>query len=237
MKQTANPVYFVALSHPIMKTLERNLDEAKTKKEFKQVLWVYDFWGWLTERKAARNVLKLADIKNGAAVLDVACGTGEMLENIVALNPDGKNIGIDLSPDMLTKAREKLNKAAKGNFELHEGSVLKLDFPENSFDILINNYMVDLMPLETFDTIANEFFSVLKPNGIIVISTFSFGTKKIHRFWYWVAKRFPGLLTGCRPVSFKSHLIKAGFKIEKDMEISQNTFPSEVIKARKMGGV
>lgn len=217
-----------------MKVLERNFDETKTKKEFKQVLWIYDFWGWLTERKAARNVLKLADIKNGNTILDVACGTGEMLEKIVKLNPDGRNIGIDLSSDMLIKAREKLNMINKGNFELQEGNVLNLDFPENTFDILINNYMVDLMPLETFDKIANQFFRVLKPNGKIVISTFSFGTKRIHRFWYWLAKNFPDLLTGCRPVSFKDYLINAGFEIEKNIEISQNTFPSEIIKARKM---
>ena len=46
-----------------MKVLERNFDETRTKKEFKKVLWIYDFWGWITERKAARYVLKLADIK------------------------------------------------------------------------------------------------------------------------------------------------------------------------------
>jgi len=49
-----------------------------------------------------------------------------------------------------------------------------------------------------------------------------------------LAQRFPDLLTGCRPVSFKKNLIRAGFAIEKDLEISQNTFPSEIIKARKV---
>ncbi len=218
-----------------MKLLERKFNESKIKDEFKKVLWIYDFWGKLTETKAAQNALKLADINNGNAILDVACGTGEMLEKIIKLNPDGNNIGVDLSPDMISKARGKLDKINKGNFELREGNALNLDFSENSFDILINSYMVDLMPLETFDKIANEFFRVLRPNGIIVISTFSFGTRKIHRFWYWMAKKFPGLLTGCRPVSFRNYLIKAGFKIEREMEISQNTFPSKIIKARKPG--
>lgn len=217
-----------------MKVLERGLNERKTKKEFKRVLWIYDFWGRLTEKKAARNVLKLADIKNGSTLLDVACGTGEMLEKIVRINPDGTNIGVDLSPDMLTKAKRKLSTIDRGNFELQEGNALHLDFPENTFDIVINNYMVDLMPLETFDKIAEQFFNILKPNGKIVISTFSFGTNKVHKFWYWLAKTFPSLLTGCRPVSFKNHLIKAGFEIITILEVSQNTFPSEVIEARKV---
>jgi ubiquinone/menaquinone biosynthesis C-methylase UbiE len=173
-----------------MKVLKRNLDEAKTKKEFSKVLWVYDLWGWLTERKAAKKALELANITNGSAILDVACGTGEMLRNIVEINPDGKNVGIDLSPEMLAKTREKLHKINSGNFELREGNALHLEFTDHTFDTLINSYMVDLMPQDTFNKIASEFYRVLKPKGILVISTFSFGTKKMHKFWYWLAKNF-----------------------------------------------
>jgi ubiquinone/menaquinone biosynthesis C-methylase UbiE len=107
------------------------------------------------------------------------------------------------------------------------------DFNDNTFDILINDFMVDLMPQEYFDKIAREFHRVLKPQGTLIVATFSFGKKKINQFWLWIAKHFPGLLTGCRPVSFKGNVIQAGFTIEADLEISQNTFPSEIIKARK----
>ncbi len=103
----------------------------------------------------------------------------------------------------------------------------------NFFDLVINNFMIDLMPEETFDKIAQEFYRVLKPGGIVVISIFSFGKKRVNKFWLWVADNFPELLTGCRPVSFTTHLIKAGFKIENEIELSQNTFPSLVIKAQK----
>jgi ubiquinone/menaquinone biosynthesis C-methylase UbiE len=147
-------------------------------------------------------------------------------------NPGGLNIGIDLSPDMLSKARKRL-KNIVGKYELYEGDVLNLNYQDNSFDIIINNFMVDLMPLESFNKIAQEFYRVLKPNGTIVISTFSFGKKKINRIWIWIAKKLPDLLTGCRPISFRENLINAGFDIEKDLEISHNTFPSEIIKAKK----
>ena len=215
-----------------MKVLTRTLDEEQTIREFKKVLWVYDFWGRFTESKAAGKVLELADITNGDAVLDVACGTGEMLEKVVALNPDGENAGVDLSPDMLAKATKKLSKTGN-KVDLKENSAMKLDFSDHRFDVLINNYMVDLLPVDTFGTIANEFFRVLKPGGKVVMSTFSFGTRKVHRFWFWVAKHFPALLTGCRPVSFKKYLEKAGFTIEQDIEISQNTFSSQVLLAVK----
>ncbi len=216
-----------------MKVLDRKLDTAKTKEEYRRMLWIYDFWGWLTERKAAKKVLKLASIKDGYSVLDAACGTGEMLKNIVKSNPNGENIGIDISHQMLSKASKKLSKFNKGNYKLLEGDVLSLDFSDNSFNVLINSYMIDLLPVETFNKIASEFYRVLKTNGVVVISTFSFGNRSFHRFWYWVAKWAPSLLTGCRPVRFKDYLIKAGFKIEKIIEVSQNTFPSQIIMGRK----
>lgn len=216
-----------------MKVLERKLDKAKTKKSYKKVVWFYNIWSWLTESKAAKKVIELAEIEDRKRILEVACGTGFVFEQIVHRNPNGENIGIDLSPDMLDKARKRLKKESD-NFELKEGNALNLKFDDNAFDILINNFMVDLMPQEDFDRIAQEFRRVLKPKGVLVISTFSFGKKRVNRIWLWVAKHFPNLLTGCRPVSFKDNLIKARFSIEQNIEISQNTFPSEVIKAIKI---
>ncbi len=216
-----------------MKILERKTDYVKTRNDYKRVVWFYDFWSWLTESKAAKYVIELAGIKDNQTILEVACGTGIVFKQIVELNPNGENYGIDLSPDMLKKAKKSLKKKTKANFNLQEGNALDLKFETNFADILINNFMIDLMPVETFDKIADEFYRVIKPNGVAVISTFSFGTKKVNKFWLWIAEKFPDLLTGCRPVSFKENLIHAGFVIEKDLEISQNTFPSRIIKARK----
>ena len=215
-----------------MTTLERKLNKDKTRKDYKRVAWFYNLWSRLTENKAARTVVDLAEIGDRKKILEVACGTGIVFERIVNQNPNGENTGIDLSPVMLSKARKRL-KAGKGNFELKEGDALNLDFSDNTFDIVINNFMVDLMPQVYFDKIAREFKRVLKPQGTLVVATFSFGKKKINLIWLWIAKHFPSLLTGCRPVSFKGNLLQAGFTIEMDLEISQNTFPSEIIKARK----
>jgi ubiquinone/menaquinone biosynthesis C-methylase UbiE len=216
-----------------MKVLERKLDQPNTKHSYKNVVWFYDFWSWLTESKAAKKVIEFAEIRDGDAILEVACGTGIVFEQIVKRNPSGRNIGIDLSPDMLNKARKRLAKIENANYELNEGDALNPGFDDNTFDIVINNFMVDLMPYETFDKLAEEFIRILKPGSILAISTFSFGKKKANKFWFWVARHFPQLLTGCRPVSFKKHLVHAGFEIVEDVELSQNTFPAEVIKAKK----
>jgi len=216
-----------------MEVLKRKLETNKTKTDFCKVVWFYDFWSWLTESKAAKYVIKFSEIKDGETILEIACGTGVVFEQIVKQNPNGDNIGIDLSPDMLNKAKKRMEKLKSNHYDLREDDVLKLDFNDNSCDLIVNNFMVDLMPFDTFDKISEEFYRVTKPGGRVVISTFSFGKKKVNKFWFWVAKKFPDILTGCRPVSFKENLIKAGFEIEKSIEISQNTFPSEIIKARK----
>jgi ubiquinone/menaquinone biosynthesis C-methylase UbiE len=166
-------------------------------------------------------------------VLEAAIGTGVVFEKIVRRNPDGNNVGIDLSPDMLRLARKRLQKQSGGNYELKEGDVMNLNFEDKTFDVLISNYTVDLLPEDSFDKVATGFYRVLKPNGTLVMSTFSFGEKTVNRFWYWTAEKFPVLLTGCRPVSISEYLERAGFQIVQLLHISQNTFPSEVIKARK----
>lgn len=93
-----------------MEILKRKLDNKKTKSSFKKVVWFYNFWSWLTESKAAKYVIELAEITDNTDILEVACGTGVVLEQVVKLNPNGKNIGVDLSPDMLKKAKKRLRK-------------------------------------------------------------------------------------------------------------------------------
>lgn len=213
--------------------LNRKLDFDKTLADYRKVLWFYDFWSRLTESKTFKKVFELADVKDTQNIIEIACGTGRLFEKIVNKNPNGHNIGLDLSPDMLHKADLRLQNNGFSNYELHKSNILELNEKYDSFDILINNFMIDLMPESTFDKIANEFYKLLKPNGIALISTFSFGTKRIHRFWFWIAKHAPDLLTGCRPVTFQNNLEKAGFEIIDIHQISQNTFPAEIIKAKK----
>ena len=217
-----------------METLKREFNKEATKKKFEKVIWIYNFWSWLTESKAAKEVVKIADIKDYQQILEVACGTGVLFEKIVKLNPNGYSTGVDLTSGMIIKAKKRLSKLKNSNYSFLEGDIFNLNFPNDSFDIIINNFMLDLLPEEAFDKIAEVFFKLLKQNGVVVISTFSFGQKKINKFWIWIAKRFPDLLIGCRPVSFKKNLINAGFTIENEIEISQNTFPSQIIKAKKL---
>jgi len=211
--------------------LERKFSEKNVKDSYSKVAWFYDLWSRLTEAKAARRALDWADIHDGESILEVAVGTGIMFAEIVRRNPQGRNEGVDLSPAMLERAAKRLSGQPAEQYNLQPASAYDLPFPSNTFDVLLNNYMLDLLPAEDFVAVLSEFRRVLKPGGRVVISPFGFGDKSYHRLWFWLAKHFPALLTECRPISLSASLTAAGFESVQAEPVSQNTFPSTVYRA------
>jgi len=171
----------------------------------------------------------MAEINDGENILEVAVGTGIVFEEVSKRNPNGKNIGIDLSPGMLAKAIKRLEHSYQ-NY-LNYGNAFSLPFKNNQFDLVINNYMFDLLPEEKFEAILLEFKRVLKNPGQVVITNMASGKYWFNKFWAWLAKASSSILTGCRPVSLEGYLKKAGFSNIQVVSVSQNTFPSEVLKA------
>jgi ubiquinone/menaquinone biosynthesis C-methylase UbiE len=216
------------------KTISRDESAETIRHSFSKVAWFYDFWGKLTESKAQDKVWEYAGIRNGDTVLEVAVGTGLLFKKIVEINKEGYSTGVDLSPDMIAQAKKSLQGISdNNNYTLKIESADQLSCETGSIDVLINNYMFDLLPEYMFTPILNEFHRVLKPKGKLVITCMAFGNKWYHKFWKSLAVQFPAMLTFCRPVELSDYLVKAGFKIDKHSFISQNTFPSEVFLARK----
>ena len=193
---------------------------------------LYDAWGFLTESKAVDRALKLANIRDGESILEVAVGTGTVFERIVALNHSGRNEGIDLSPEMLARAERRLRKRFS-NYSLQAGDAYFLPYPDAMFDLLVNNYMFDLLPERDFGQVLLEFRRVLRPKGRMVITSMTLGRKWYSRLWDWLVRRNPRLLAGCRPVYLEEDILRAGFQNMHAEYISQLTFPSMVLYAQK----
>jgi len=110
------------------------------------------------------NPFILGPIHEGEKVLDVGCGAG--IDSIVAAiiaGPSGKVVGIDLTPEMLDRAKENLRKASLENVTFQKGSAEELPFPKESFDVVISNGVFNLVPDKA--RALREVFRVLKPNG------------------------------------------------------------------------
>ena len=118
-------------------------------------------------------------------------------------------------------------------WNLQTGSAFALPFPDNTFDLVINTYMLDLLPGADSPKVLREFHRVLRPSGRLVLVTFGLGEFWFNRFWFWLAKTFPALLTNWRPVRVDHLIEQIGMGIIHNESVSQNTFPSDITIAVK----
>lgn len=191
----------------------------------------YDLWARMTESKARDRCLEIAAIQDGESVLEVAVGTGLAFERILKANPSGRNEGIDLTEAMLNRAEKRAASAGFKSYRLTVGDAYNLDFPDNDFDVLINNYMFDLLPEDDFQIVLAEFRRVLRPGGRLVLVNMTKGKRWYNSIWEWVYRMNPAWLGGCRGVQVSPFLGQIGFVTLSRQYISQMTFPSEVICA------
>ena len=213
--------------------LDARVPQEDVGKLYDRTAWFYDVWATLTETKAQHRAIELANIQDAIAILEVAVGTGRLFNRIVERNPNGRNIGIDISKGMLAKAKSRLSKQPNSNYSLDIGSAFDIKMDDLSVDILFNNYMFDLIPFDQMDTVINEFSRVLKPGGKLVLVNMT----KAEQFGAGLYERIyrisPTLMGGCRGVQLSNLLAEHGFIIENREYIQQMLFPSEVILATK----
>ena len=143
--------------------LEARIPKAQVQEVYRRLAAHYDAWARRFEEKARRRCLELAAIRDGEAVLEVAVGTGLTFVEILKQNPHGRNEGIDITEAMLGQARRRAEQTAVGSYRIQVGDAYHLDFPDLTFDVLINNYMFDLLPVGDFPVVLSEFRRVLAP--------------------------------------------------------------------------
>src|SRR5919202_4115770 len=115
------------------------------------------------------NPWELGRLAPGERVLDLGCGAGT--DSLVAaqmVGPEGTVTGVDMTPAMLAKARRAAAELGVTNAEFVEGEVESLPFPDESFDVVISNGVIDLIPDK--DAVYSEIYRVLAPGGRVQIA-------------------------------------------------------------------
>jgi demethylmenaquinone methyltransferase/2-methoxy-6-polyprenyl-1,4-benzoquinol methylase len=171
-----------------------------------------------SERKYHEKALDIAKIQPNEKVLEVAVGSGHTFLEISKLV--GKNeiiSGIDLSQKMLKLTQNKLEELNHSNFDLQVADSRKLPFENNTFDVIYNAYMLDLIALDEMPKILSEFQRVLKSNGRLVLLNMSKKNENQTTFREKLYKFLPMKVVlyfagGCRPVLMKSLVEKQGFR-------------------------
>lgn len=215
------------------KSLDARIEQDKIGSVYDKIAPIYDIWGKMTESRARNRAIELAKIQDGQSILEVAAGTGLAFYKIVKKNPNGTNTGIDLSAGMLTKAKKRVSQIKEANYTLNIGTAFDLKNENESIDILMNNYMFDLMPFEDMDKILMEFKRVLKKDGKLILVNMTEGERFGSKLYDLIYSISPKTMGGCRGVKLTNRLKNHGFKVEVREYYQQMLFPSEVILAYK----
>jgi ubiquinone/menaquinone biosynthesis C-methylase UbiE len=213
--------------------LEARYTHKEIVRKYNWIAPIYDLFGILMESKARQRALEMAAIQNGEKVLEVAFGTGLNFVEILKRNRCGWVNGIDVSMKMLERTKKRISKTGQKNFTLYLCDCRHLPFEDGAFDVLMNQYLLDILPVEDFIPILLEFKRVLKTGGRIVLVNMTKGERWVNQIYEEIYKLKLPLLAGCRGVMAQPFLEEIGFKKFQREFVSQLGFPSEVVRGIK----
>lgn len=188
--------------------IESTYTDDKAKKYYAWRASKYDVLSeW--EKEFHTEAVRMADAQKGQRVLVVASGTGRgMIELAQATGSTGRVDALDLSEQMIEQARAKCETLGlKERVHFKQGNAKELPYPDETFDIVYNGYMLDLIPLDGFEPILKEMQRVLKPGGKLVLLNMSKPDEK--KTFYETIYKWTGI--PCRPVLMAPYLKSLDF--------------------------
>jgi len=205
--------------------------EAHESKLYSEFAPLYDrVFGKMFYNRLER-VIEDLDIPPGAQVLEVGAGTGTSFPAY----PTHCNVtGVDLAPDMLARARQKIEDNGWDHLKVMEMNALDLKFPDNTFDFVMAFHVVTVVP-DPVQMIA-EAKRVCKPSGkIAIVNHFTSDvpvlgslTKAMDPLTRWLGWR--------TDLQLKPFIAATGLTVEKVYKINKNSLYTVVLARKETNG-
>ena len=170
------------------------------------------------------NPIALASLRAGETVMDLGSGAGfDSFLAALRVGRTGKVIGVDMTPEMIDKARENAHKGGYTNVEFRLGEIEHLPAADNSVDVIVSNCVINLSPDKA--QVFNEAYRVLRPDGRLMVSDIVL-LKELPEFIKNSIDAYIGCLSGAiMKAEYIKTIQEAGFQ---DVEIlDESYFPLE----------
>ena len=172
------------------------------------------------------NPLAIASLRPGQTVLDLGSGAGfDCFLAAKAVGPSGKVIGVDMTPEMIAKARRNASSGDYKNVEFRIGEIEHLPVANSSVDVIISNCVINLSPDKR--SVIGDAFRVLKPGGRLAVSDIV-ATQELPEEVRNDLALHSGCMAGATPIQeLRKLLANAGFR---NVKVEEKTGSREFIQ-------
>ncbi len=172
------------------------------------------------------NPVALASLKEGDVVLDLGSGAGfDAFLTAQRVGKSGRVIGVDMTPEMIERAKENAKKGKYTNIEFRLGEIEKLPVEDNSIDVIISNCVINLSPDKK--TVFKDAYRVLKSGGRLMVSDLVLA-KDLPKELKDSVEAYVGCLAGAiKKGEYLKLITMAGFQDVK--VISESSYPVDAM--------
>ena len=189
------------------------------------------------EDPALDALVRAVPFAQAESVVELGCGTGRFAERLLReeLSMEARYRGLDLSATMVRIARTRLRPFPDRATIVHTDGSMAVDQPDDSQDVVLAAYLLDLLPHGDIQRFLQEAHRLLGPDGVLAVVGLTWGQTLLGRLvstgWNLIHRYRPTWVGGCRPLALHAHLDQARWQLNHHAVVRAWGVPSEVLVA------